>query len=282
MSGTSLDGIDLAYCRFLRTNDGHWNYEFLETDTFAYPEFWKEKLKGAIHDSADQLRILDSEYTKYLSEIILRFLDQKSIESIDAICSHGHTIIHQPERGITMQIGNRPELAKLTDQRIVCDFRVQDVHLGGQGAPLVPIGDQLLFNDYDYCINLGGFANISYPISGSRIAFDICPVNIVLNHYAQKLGLDFDKDGFLASGGEIDLSLLKKLNDLSYYRQIPPKSLGLEWVLSYIFSLIDDSKPKVKDILRTFVEHIAIQISSEVKNHKKLLRGDPKWGTWVT
>jgi len=271
MSGTSLDGIDLAYCRFFRSNDVLWNYEILESDTYAYPESWHIKLKEAINLSIDQLKVLDKNYTEYLSDVILRFLEKRSITSIDAICSHGHTIIHQPENGITLQIGNRKELAKLTDQMVVCDFRIQDVQLGGQGAPLVPIGDQLLFNEYDYCLNLGGFANISHQNSGIRIAYDICPVNIVLNHYVQKLGLDYDDEGKQAAEGEIDIQLLDKLNDLSFYRQDPPKSLGLEWVISKIYPLIDKSELKIKDILRTYVEHIALQLSNEIKKESSVL-----------
>ncbi len=271
MSGTSLDGIDLAYCTFRRTEDGLWKYEFLETETFAYPEFWQIKLKKAIQLSMEQLKVLDRDYTNYLSEVILRFLDKRPIESVDAICSHGHTIIHQPEKGITLQIGNRPELAKLTNQRIVCDFRVQDVQLGGQGAPLVPIGDQLLFSEYDHCLNLGGFANISHEEAGKRIAYDICPVNIVLNHYAHKLGLRYDDNGKEAAGGKIDYSLLEKLNDLKFYCQDPPKSLGLEWVITNIFPLIDSAELRIQDILRTYIEHIAIQLSTEIKKNSSVL-----------
>jgi anhydro-N-acetylmuramic acid kinase len=271
MSGTSLDGIDLAYCNFSRSDDGIWSYTFLDTETYAYPELWKIKLKKAIQLPKDRLIELDHKYTKYLSEIILRFLKQRSIESIDAISSHGHTIIHKPEKGITLQIGNRSELAQLTNQRIVCDFRVQDVKLGGQGAPLVPIGDELLFSEYDYCLNLGGFANISHQYRGKRIAFDICPVNIVLNHYAQKLGLEYDDEGKQAAFGKIDFPLLKRLNDLSFYSQDPPKSLVLEWVISTIFPIIDDTKLEIRDILRTFVEHITIQLSSEIKKDSSVL-----------
>ena len=271
MSGTSLDGIDLAYCKFTRSDDAIWKYEFLETETYAYPEFWQTKLEKAIHLSSDQLKVLDREYTEFLSELILRFLEQRSIKSIDAICSHGHTIMHQPEKGITLQIGNRSELAKLTNQRIVCDFRVQDVQLGGQGAPLVPIGDQILFSEYDYCLNLGGFANISYQDRGKRIAYDICPVNIVLNHYAHKLGLEYDDEGKQAAKGKIDDSLLEKLNDLSFYNQGPPKSLGLEWVISNVFELLDSVEIHIEDILRTYVEHIVLQLSSEIDKESSVL-----------
>jgi anhydro-N-acetylmuramic acid kinase len=271
MSGTSLDGIDLAYCNIFRSDNGLWNYHFIETHTYAYPEYWQTKLKDAIHNNKEELKIIDRDYTEYISKIILRFLDQRSIVTIDAICSHGHTIIHQPKKGVTLQIGNRAELAQLINQRIVCNFRIQDVHLGGQGAPLVPIGDQLLFSEFDYCLNLGGFANISHNISSNRIAYDICPVNIVLNYYAQKLGLEFDDEGIQAERGEVDQTLLDNLNDIGFYSQNPPKSLGLEWVLSTIFPLIDRVDIDIRDILRTYVEHIAIQLSSEIKMDRTVM-----------
>ena len=141
------------------------------------------------------------------------------LESIDAVCSHGHTILHQPQNGITLQIGNLPELATLCNQKIVCDFRVQDVELGGQGAPLVPIGDALLFSQYEFCLNLGGFANISYEMDSQRIAYDICPVNIVLNHYVRSLGYDYDDGGRIAFTGKTNIDLLKQLNN--FYFHIP-------------------------------------------------------------
>ncbi len=110
---------------------------------------------------------------------------------------------------IYLQIGNLPEIAKYVNQTIVCDFRVQDVEFGGQGAPLVPIGDQILFSDYDYCLNLGGFSNVSFEENGQRIAFDISPVNTVLNFYANQLGLDYDDKGQLSRTGKIEFRLIK-------------------------------------------------------------------------
>jgi anhydro-N-acetylmuramic acid kinase len=265
MSGTSLDGIDLAHCDFSISEDGIWNHTFRETETVPYPGNWKLRLKKGMHLSEHRLKILDREYTDYLSQVILEFFSRRSIGRIDAICSHGHTILHQPEKGITLQIGNRSELAQITKNRVVCDFRVQDVQLGGQGAPLVPIGDQILFSEYDYCLNLGGFANISYHLSGLRIAYDVCPVNIILNHYVKRQGVEYDDGGKQAAQGEINKGLLDTLNDLEYYSRTPPKSLGLEWVISNIFQLTDGLNIETRDILRTFIEHIAMKLSSEIQ-----------------
>ena len=258
MSGTSLDGIDLAYIHFKK--EKKWSYKIICAETVAYSDLWEAKLKGGVDYSKIQLEELNESYTKLLAEIINGFIGENQLNTIDAVCSHGHTILHQPENKLTLQIGNLKELVKLINQNVVCDFRVQDVLLGGQGAPLVPIGDQLLFSDYTYCVNLGGFSNISTVLNNERVAYDICPVNIVLNHYIQKTGVPYDDGGDLAKTGDIDETLLNRLNALSFYEKQPPKSLGLEWVKSIIIPLIDSCELSVKDVLRTFVEHTAIQI----------------------
>lgn len=266
MSGTSLDGIDLCYVRF--DYNGRWKFKILASETVKYTQHWKDKLSLAIRENQQNIDQLNEEYTIHLGDVINRFLQSYKLKDIDAICSHGHTIFHEPENGLTLQIGNLPKLAKIVQTRVVCDFRVQDVALGGQGAPLVPIGDKLLFNDYDFCINLGGFANISSDIDGSRIAYDICPVNIVLNHYVKQLGKDFDDRGQIASKGELNPSLLESLNSLEFYAASAPKSLGLEWVMNLVFPLIDTCNLSVAAILRTFIEHAAIQISRAVGKRK--------------
>ncbi|WP_027138424.1 anhydro-N-acetylmuramic acid kinase [Gaetbulibacter saemankumensis] len=262
MSGTSLDGVDIVYVDFSLKSE--WGFEILYAETFAYNSDWIIILKDLVSCSIQELKEIDKSYTLYLSKVIQDFIDKYNIVEIDAICTHGHTAMHQPENGFTYQIGNLPVLAKLLKQKVVCDFRVQDVALGGQGAPLVPIGDRLLFSDYQYCLNLGGFANISYEIDNERIAYDICPVNVVLNHYVRTIGFDFDDGGSVAAAGVINKSLLEKLNALRFYCEEPPKSLGLEWVKKEVLPLIDSYHLEVKDVLRTFVEHIAIQISSEI------------------
>lgn len=270
MSGTSLDGIDLAEIRF-RLSGKKWNFEILVAETVPYSTFWKDELREAINNSEEQLERLDFKYTEKLSEEISKFIKKHNIQEIDAVCSHGHTILHQPERGFTYQIGNLPRISKTLGQTVVCDFRVQDVALGGQGAPLVPIGDKLLFPEYDYCLNLGGFANCSFEKNGERIAFDICPANIVLNKYAEKLGFDFDESGKIAASGKLDEKLLQKLNSISFYNEKPPKSLGLEWVKEQIFPLLDDFKITSEDILRTFTEHIAVQLAKQFPSDASVL-----------
>ncbi|HEA28845.1 MAG TPA: anhydro-N-acetylmuramic acid kinase [Leeuwenhoekiella sp.] len=259
MSGTSVDGIDFALTKFTKHNN--WTFEIIKAKTAPYPKKWQEKLRKAVDFKENELVQLDKEYTEYLAAAATTFMKGRELEHLDAIASHGHTILHRPDRGITYQIGNKKELATLTGQQVICDFRVQDVKLGGQGAPLVPIGDYLLFGTYDACINIGGFANISYQKNGERIAYDICPTNIVLNHYAEKLGLDYDKGGQLASEGDIDQKLLKKLNKLPFYAENPPKSLGLEWVKQEIFPLLETSNLKPQIIIATFTEHMAQQIA---------------------
>jgi anhydro-N-acetylmuramic acid kinase len=262
MSGTSLDGIDILYANF--TFKKLWKFNIIEGKTYSYSPYWKEILSHLTQKSTKDLKRIDDEYSEYLAEKITSFIQSKQLKDIDFIASHGHTALHNPEEGVTYQIGNQQILADALCQKVVCDFRVQDVKLGGQGAPLVPIGDKLLFSKYSYCINLGGFANISYEEKGLRIAYDICPANIVLNYYAKELGLEYDDKGQIAEGGILNESLLQDLNSLNYYKKIPPKSLGLEWVQSIVFPVIKKHKLFPKDILRTVVEHVAIQVSKAI------------------
>jgi len=260
MSGTSLDGVDLAHIQFQIKND-KWSFEILESETIPYDSDWISILKTAVDYSENQLVKLNQDYTKLLASIITTFINKYAIENLDAVCSHGHTILHQPQNGFTLQIGNLPEIATFTKQKVVCDFRVQDVQLGGQGAPLVPIGDRILFADYDYCMNLGGFSNVSFEKDNNRIAFDISAVNTVLNFYANKLGLNYDDKGQIAKIGECNDDLLNKLNALDFYKKDPPKSLGFEFVKEIILPIIESYAISIEDKLRTFTEHIAIQTS---------------------
>ncbi|MGB1269783.1 MAG: anhydro-N-acetylmuramic acid kinase [Flavobacteriaceae bacterium] len=269
MSGTSLDGIDVAYLHFKK--EEKWTYDIIHGETIAYTSSWETKLREAINCSESDLESLNVNYTKLLAEVINGFIEKHQLKNIDAVCSHGHTILHQPKNGLTLQIGNLEQLSDLLQQKVVCDFRVQDVRLGGQGAPLVPIGDELLFSEFDYCLNLGGFSNISTQKNNQRIAYDICPVNIVLNHYVQQLGLSYDDGGRIAASGKINIELLDKLNSLEFYQLDFPKSLGLEWVQETIFPLIDRFELTVSDVLRTFVEHCALQITKQFCNKGRVL-----------
>lgn len=262
MSGTSLDGVDLAYIEFEKSSG--WRFDFLKTQTISYPKKWVGLLKEAFQYPRKKIDELDREYSLLLSEMISGFITQQNISELDAICSHGHTILHQPEKGITLQIGNLSLLAEKLGKTLVCDFRKQDVDFGGQGAPLVPIGDRLLLPEYSFCVNLGGFSNVSFIENNKTIAWDICPVNSVLNFYAQKLGKEFDENGKLAHSGTIHNGLLEKLDQLDYYSQQPPKSLGIEWVNEKIFPLIDAHKLSEKDSMATFVSHAAGQIAKSL------------------
>lgn len=272
MSGTSLDGIDLAYIHFEKKEN--WTFKILQAETIPYTPEFENRLKNAVDSNEDDLKQLDVTYTGLLAGNIQSFIEKYKIKEIDAVCSHGHTILHEPEKGITYQIGNLPELGILLKdyvKTVVCDFRVQDVELGGQGAPLVPIGDELLFSEYDYCLNLGGFANVSTNSKGKRIAYDICPVNIVMNHYAKQLGYAYDEDGKIAQEGTVNQKLLDKLNELQFYKESAPKSLGLEWVQKNIFPILNIFSITSKDILATFTEHVAMQIASEFQENTTVL-----------
>jgi anhydro-N-acetylmuramic acid kinase len=264
MSGTSLDGLDIAYCEFIKNRK--WKYKIIYSETIKYNKEWKKKLSGAFKMKKSGLKRLDEEYGKFIGNKILDFIGRNKI-SPDFISSHGHTVFHQPEKKITLQIGDGEAIASVCKLQVVCDFRSGDVFLGGQGAPLVPMADKLLFPEYDFCLNLGGIANISFDnIKGERIAFDICPANMVLNHLANKLGKEFDKGGKIASKGNLNEELLGKLNALPFYKIKPPRSLGREWIEKNFISILDTLGIPVQDKLRTVVEHIAIQIASVVNS----------------
>ena len=264
MSGTSLDGIDLAWCHFTRKEVGGWNYRIEKAVTVPYTDDFRQRLARAQELSALEYVKLNNDVAEVIAKAINNWLGDGP--KPDFIASHGHTVFHQPFIGLTTQIGNGAVIAARTGIPTVCDFRTKDVALGGQGAPLVPIGDELLFGDYDACLNLGGFSNISYRIENKRIAYDISPCNMALNTFANRAGLPYDKNGELAKNGSIIPELLKKLNDLDYYLQKPPKSLGKEWYDEVFSPVLTPfiSENNVADLSRTVVEHIAMQIVANV------------------
>ena len=264
MSGTSLDGVDLAYCEFKQAGE-NWSFEIKAAETVPYTHEWRQKLTKAHEQSGLGLAFLNNSLGKYFGEIALRFIKKNSLKP-DFIASHGHTIFHRPINGLTLQIGSGAEIAAQTRLRTVCDFRSLDVALGGQGAPLVPIGDKLLFAGFRFCLNLGGFANISFDEAGQRIAFDVCPLNTVFNFLANQINLDFDKDGKVAAAGIVDENLLNALNNLDFYSQKPPKSLGREWLETCFMPVLHSFSPDISDKMRTVAEHFAIQISETTKN----------------
>ncbi|MDR2238223.1 MAG: anhydro-N-acetylmuramic acid kinase [Chryseobacterium sp.] len=263
MSGTSLDGLDLCYASFEKSD--RWTFEILKAETFPYSAEWEEKLKNSVNLSSEELLELHSAYGFYLGQQVKEFIRKHQLEDIGLIGSHGHTVFHQPQKKFTLQIGDGRAIKLETDFPVVYDFRSQDVLMGGNGAPLVPIGDQLLFPEYDACLNLGGFSNISLQKNGKRIAFDIAPVNIVLNRLAQKLGKSFDENGDLARKGNINPDLIDQLNSLAFYQLPHPKSLGIEWCIQNVFPLLDNIE--TTDAMASFTEHVAQQISTVINEH---------------
>lgn len=262
MSGTSLDGIDIAYCSFDVNKPGA--FEIIKAETFSYPSKWKSALQEAASCSGLKLAELTVSYSNYVAELVDRFRVANKLARPDILAFHGHTIFHQPENGFTFQLGSPAILATASGIATVGDFRSGNVNLGGQGAPLVPIGDANLFNNFDACLNLGGFGNISIINSAKIIAFDICPVNIALNGLAAKVGESYDDEGKLAAAGKVDQVTLDNLNSLPFYDQAPPKSLGREWYESVILPMLQNSEITTVDLLATYCEHIAIQISRAI------------------
>ena len=269
MSGTSLDGIDLAACQFFKAENGNWSYKVLAADTYKYSQDWEDRLRDCMELSGLQLSLLDRELGKYLGEQVKSFVSKNKIKA-DWVASHGHTVYHQPAIGLTLQIGHGYSLMTAANQPVITDFRSLDVALGGQGAPLVPIGDALLYNQYRYCLNLGGIANISFEKEGQRLAYDICPANSVLNWLAQKEGKAFDNHGEMAASGKLIPKLLEELNHLDFYAQAAPKSLGFEWTQAVVLPLLKKyTTYSVADLSHTFCQHMAYQIKVAVTTNSK-------------
>lgn len=266
MSGTSLDGLDIAYCHIWE-EDNKWNFSIKKTAEIDYSDEMREYLKNAIHLSEKDHSQLHKDYGIWLGQQSKLFIDELG-EEVDFIASHGHTSHHRPEEGITFQLGDGQLLANTSGKQVVCDFRTKDVSLKGQGAPLVPIGDKLLFHEYDFCLNLGGISNISFDKDGERIAYDIGLANMPLNYITHKMGLAYDADGKIARSGKLDNSLLQKLNSLKYYTLPYPKSTGYEWFSSEIMPLIEGSKLSNEDLLHTFIHHNCEQIAFAALKHK--------------
>ena len=270
MSGTSLDGIDLAVVHF--TYEGRWTFEVEAAATLPYSNEWILDLQQVSQLSLDAIKLLDQKYTIYLANQINTFLSDHAIDNIDFISSHGHTVLHQPEKQLTYQIGNLPVLAERTQQTVVCDFRTANVALGGQGAPLVPGGEVHLFPSYDALVNLGGFSNISLHGKAEVQAYDICAVNVVLNTLAQRQGYAYDEGGALARRGALIPALFSRLEALDFYRLQPPKSLGVEWVEKNITPVLKEYEDAAtSDLLFTYSQHIAVQIAHHLPSKGSVL-----------
>lgn len=267
MSGTSLDGLDLALCRFGEEN-GNYSFEILKAATMNYTPEWKNTLAQVKDASAERYFELHTRYGEFIAGEVNEFLKDCSVQP-SVIASHGHTVFHQPEKGFTTQIGSGAAIAALTGITTVCDFRSLDVANGGQGAPLVPVGDQFLFSQYDACLNLGGIANISLNnAAGHRIAYDICEANLLLNYLAEKKGKAFDENGGVAKSGTADAVMLDQLNNLPFYKLSGAKSLGREWFEKTVQPLFETAGLSVEDQMATAVEHIATVIAADLAQHK--------------
>ncbi len=271
MSGSSLDGVDIAYINFSHDNK-KWFFQIVEAGNVPYTAYWKDKLSEAFNKNESELKELDIEYGKYLGSVTKKFIKKYELEP-KLIASHGHTIFHLPEKKYTLQIGDGQEIANATGIMTINDFRTEDVSKGGQGAPLVPIGDKYLFAEFPICLNIGGIANVSYDINNKRIAYDICMANQLLNYLANKLGYDYDNNGNFARQGTVNQELLNELNNNSFYDKKAPKSLGREFFEEHQHSLIEKYNIPTKDLLATATEHIACQIvnSTNILEKSKML-----------
>lgn len=292
MSGSSLDGLDIAFAE-LHENGGKWNYEIKEAVCYPYTPVWKKKLAEAVSLNGLDYQLLHSEYGHYLGEQVNKFIEEKGLHyKVALIASHGHTTFHIPSKKMTAQLGDGAAIAAETKLPVVSDLRSLDVALGGQGAPIVPIGEKLLLNDYDCFLNLGGIANISFnspPAVRGYVAFDVCPANRVLNMLANNAKKEYDENGDLARAGVIDERLLEKLNELDYYKIHYPKSLANDFGTETIYPLIKQTGIRIADALRTYTEHVVIQIKKAIfanyqpstTNYKLLITGGGAFNTFL-
>ena len=278
MSGSSMDGVDLALCEFKLDADVY-SYKVLEAETLHYPDNLYDQLKNAFRFSALDLRRLDKDLGIFFAKSIEQFLQKYPKVRPELIANSGHTIFHQPEDGFTVQIGNSSQIVALNQISTLADFRSLDVSLGGNGAPLVPVGDRLLYPKYEACLNLGGISNISYEVADGRKAFDVSPFNLALNYFAEKVGKPFDKGGEIAKSGRINTDLLNSLNELPFYQKEGPKSLGREWIVDKFIPLFSSYWDTPPNYLRTLVEHLAIQLAASLpfEQGRCLVTGGGAW-----
>lgn len=263
MSGTSLDGLDLCYCHIGNTK-GNWSFEIIKSKSIAYSSAMQTELKDSIYLKAEDLLQFHNTYGTWLGEQVKQFIEAEKLDP-EYIASHGHTTHHRPEKGLTFQIGSGQHLANACGHKVICDFRTNDVALGGQGAPLVPIGDQLFFEEYDFCLNLGGISNISLVQKGKRIAYDIGLANMILNYITRKIDLDYDDEGALARSGHINEAMLTKLNALRYYLLPHPKSIGYEWFVEEVVPIVEACDDTTENLLHTSVHHICEKVAQQIK-----------------
>ena len=264
MSGSSLDGLDIAYVQ-LEEVRGQWSYQLIHAACIPYTDEWTKQLQQATNIPVGEFLKLHTSYGSYLSEKVSEFIAKYNLDhKVHFIASHGHTVFHEPASRTTFQLGDGASLAAVVGLPVISDLRSLDVALGGQGAPIVPIGDKLLFGNYDYLLNIGGIANITVQQNGTSIAFDICPANQVLNALAANAGKTMDEGGQIAASGRLLTDVLGELNDRPYYKQLPPKSLSNEAARDLVFPVLLESDHSNENRLHTVVVHIAEQISRAV------------------
>lgn len=271
MSGSSLDGLDIVFAH-LNEASGKWTYEIQQTACYEYSPEWINKLKNATGLSALEYQLLHIEYGHFIGEAIKRFIEENNLHyQVQLIASHGHTTFHIPAKRLTAQLGEGAAIAAVTGINVISDLRAMDLALGGQGAPIVPIGEKLLFGEYDFFLNLGGIANISAQVRTNEknapafIAFDVCPACRVLNMLANEAGKEYDEDGMLAAAGTVKPELLQKLDQLDYYGHPYPKSLANDFGTNKVYPLIHDTGYRTEDAMRTYIEHIGIQIKNSIE-----------------
>jgi len=265
MSGTSLDGLDMAYCHIWKTLE-RWNFDLKASKAIAYPNRMEKQLKESIRLPSEDLLAFHNSYGTWIGKQLQDFIKEEQLE-VDFIASHGHTVHHQPDKGITLQIGSGQHIANSVKKKVICDFRTNDVALGGQGAPLVPIGDQLFFGNYDFCLNLGGISNVSFHHKGKRVAYDIGLANMVLNYITKKINLNYDAEGKLARSGVLNVAMYNQLNTLAYYHLDYPKSTGYEWFLNEVVPIVEAFEDTIANKLHTSVHHICEQIALQVAKY---------------
>lgn len=265
MSGSSLDGLDIAYCEFTN-DDNNWYFKILQTEVVEFSAEGILRIKSLSTSSAKEIAQAHTSLGNYFGKCVHEFIQKNSLQNkVDFIASHGHTIFHFPQKGFTTQIGDGAAIAAQTGLPVVCDFRSTDIANGGQGTPIVPIGDKLLFADYKFCLNIGGIANISCKTETAIVAFDICAANQVLNFLANTFDKEYDAAGEIAASGELNAELLAKLNEVKFCSQPFPKSLDNSFSHETILPLLEEFQISVEDKMRTYVEHIAAQIANHIQ-----------------
>lgn len=290
MSGTSCDGLDIALCRF-SGSPGLPEFELIQRETVPYNPTMEGRLRNAMHLSGLELVVLENDWTRFVARCVNDFLSRFNAHA-NLIGFHGHTVFHQPQHGFSFQMGNGACLAVLTGIETICDFRRPDVAAGGQGAPLVPMGEKYLFPDFSGFLNIGGFANVTFrKDDGSMRAFDIAPANLLINRYTRMLNQPFDFEGQLAAKGKLNADLLKQLNAVEYYNDLNKGSLGLEWAEQEVFSIADawlnnsasdeNRTTRLENLLATLTEHIAEQIGSQLTKGKVMVTGGGAKNTYL-